>query len=122
MGFGRVALIKEQQFLVIQKCRKNRGWIGGAFVKGRREQVKEHKSGVVTYEHQMFGAVIVHPELEEVIPLAPEPIQKQDGSSKNDCERNAARRLLAKIRCEHPHLKLIVVKDGLASNGPTCGT
>lgn len=81
-------------------------------------QVKEHKSGVVTYEHQMLGAVIVHPDLKEVIPLAPEPIHKQDGSTKNDCERNAARRLLAKIRREHPHLKLIVVEDGLASNGP----
>jgi hypothetical protein len=81
-------------------------------------QVKEHKSGVVTYEHQMLGAVIVHPDLKEVIPLAPEPIQKQDGSTKNDCERNAARRLLAKIRREHPRLKLIVVEDGLASNAP----
>jgi len=81
-------------------------------------QVKEHNSGVVTYEHQMLGAVVVHPELKEVSPLAPEPIRKQDGSTKNDCERNAARRLLAKIRREHPHLKLIVVEDGLASNGP----
>jgi hypothetical protein len=81
-------------------------------------QVKEHKNGTVTYEHQMLGAVIVHPEIKEVIPLAPEPIQKQDGSTKNDCERNAARRLLAKIRQEHPRLKLIVVEDGLASNGP----
>jgi hypothetical protein len=81
-------------------------------------QVKEHKNGTVTYEHQMLGAVIVHPDIKEVIPLAPEPIQKQDGSSKNDCERNAARRLLAKIRREHPRLKLTVVEDGLASNGP----
>ena len=81
-------------------------------------QVKEHKDGTVTYEHQMLGAAIVHPDIKEVIPLAPEPIQKQDGSSKNDCERNAARRLLAKIRREHPRLKLIVVEDGLASNGP----
>jgi len=81
-------------------------------------QVKEHKNGTVTYEHQMLGAVIVHPDLKEVIPLAPEPIQKQDGSRKNDCERNAARRLLAKIRREHPRLKLIVVEDGLASNAP----
>jgi len=81
-------------------------------------QVKEHKSGVVTYEHQMLAAVIVHPDLKEVIPLAPEPIQKQDGSTKNDCERNAARRLLGKIRQEHPRLKLIVIEDGLASNGP----
>jgi len=81
-------------------------------------QVKEHKNGTVTYEHQMLGAVLVHPDLREVIPLAPEPIQKQDGSTKNDCERNAARRLLAKIRREHPRLKLIVVEDGLASNAP----
>jgi hypothetical protein len=81
-------------------------------------QVKEHKNGTVTYEHQMLAAVIVHPDLKEVIPLAPEPIQKQDGSTKNDCERNAARRLLQKIRREHPRLKLIVVEDGLASNGP----
>ncbi|MGA2069456.1 MAG: hypothetical protein ABSG86_31180 [Thermoguttaceae bacterium] len=81
-------------------------------------QVKEHKDGTVTYGHQMLAAVIVHPNIKEVIPLAPEPIQKQDGSTKNDCERNAARRLLAKIRREHPRLKLIVVEDGLASNGP----
>jgi hypothetical protein len=81
-------------------------------------QVKEHKNGTVTYEHQLLAAVIVHPDIKEVIPLAPEPIQKQDGSTKNDCERNAARRLLAKIRREHPRLKLIVVEDGLASNGP----
>ena len=76
------------------------------------------KTGEVTYEHQMLAAVIVHPDLKEVIPLAPEPIQKQDGSTKNDCERNAARRLLRKIRQQHPHLKLIVVEDGLSSNGP----
>ncbi len=81
-------------------------------------QVKRHKNGTVTYEHQMLGAVLVHPDLREVIPLAPEPIQKQDGNAKNDCERNAAKRLLRKIRQQHPHLKLIVVEDGLASNGP----
>jgi len=81
-------------------------------------QVKEHKDGSVTYQHQMLGAVIVHPDIKEVIPLAPEPIQKQDGAAKNDCERNAAKRLLPKIRRQHPHLKFIVVEDGLASNGP----
>ena len=60
----------------------------------------------------------MHPDHKEVIPLAPEPIQKQDGSSKNDCERNAAKRLLGKIRQEHPRLKLLVVEHGLASNAP----
>ena len=76
------------------------------------------KTGEVTYQHQMLGAVLLHPDHREVIPLAPEPIQKQDGTSKNDCERNAAKRLLRHIRKEHPRLKLIVVEDALASNGP----
>jgi len=79
---------------------------------------KHHKDGHVTYYHQMLGAVVVHPEQREVFPLAPEPIVKGDGATKNDCERNAAKRLLVDVRREHPHLKLIVVEDGLASNGP----
>lgn len=79
---------------------------------------KHHRSGRVTYYHQMLGAVLVHPEQREVIPLAPEPILKQDGQRKNDCERNAAKRLLTRLRREHPHLKCIVVEDALASNGP----
>jgi hypothetical protein len=76
------------------------------------------QTGEVTYQHQMLAAVMVHPDHREVIPLAPEPIEKQDGCEKNDCERNAAKRLLRRIRQEHPHLKLIVVEDGLASNAP----
>jgi len=76
------------------------------------------ETGEVTYQHQMLSAAIIHPDHKEVIPLAPEPITKQDGSTKNDCERNAAKRLLRKIRQEHPHLKLLVVEDGLASNAP----
>jgi len=76
------------------------------------------RSGVITYHHQMLGAAIVHPDSREVIPLAPEPIVKQDGTTKNDCERNACRRLLEKTRREHPHLKLIVIEDALASNAP----
>ena len=60
----------------------------------------------------------MHPDHREVFPLAPEPILKPDGSTKNDCERNAAKRLLSELRRVHPHLKLIVVEDGLASNAP----
>jgi hypothetical protein len=81
-------------------------------------QKVDKQTGEITYYHQMLGAVLVHPDHREVIPLAPEPIEKQDGSEKNDCERNAAKRLLRHIREEHPHLKLIVVEDGLASNAP----
>src|ERR687892_1739278 len=80
--------------------------------------IKHARSGEVSYYHQLLGAVIVHPEKRGVIPLAPEPITRQDGASKNDCERNAAKRLLSALRREHPHLKLIVVEDVLAANGP----
>jgi hypothetical protein len=76
------------------------------------------KTGEITYHHQMLAAALVHPDLKQVIPLAPEAIIKQDGNNKNDCERNAGKRLLEKIREEHPHKELIVVEDGLASNAP----
>jgi len=79
---------------------------------------KHHRDGTTTYYHQMLGAVLVHPEHKEVFALAPEPILKPDGAQKNDCERNAAKRLLTALRRAHPHLKLIVVEDGLASNAP----
>ena len=48
----------------------------------------------------------------------PEPIVKQDGSEKNDCERNAAKRFVTKFRRDHPHLKVIVTEDSLSSNAP----
>jgi len=79
---------------------------------------KHHRDATTTYYHQMLGAVLVHPEHKEVFALAPEPILKPDGAKKNDCERNAAKRLLSDVRRAHPHLKLIVVEDGLASNAP----
>ena len=80
--------------------------------------VKEHQNGTKTYYHQMFGACIVHPEKKNVIPLCPEVILNQDGNSKNDCERNACKRFLEKFRREHPHLKAILVEDGLSSTAP----
>lgn len=79
---------------------------------------KHHRNGNVTYSHQLLGATLVHPDLKEVIPLAPEPIINQDGHTKNDCERNATRRWLKRFRQEHPHLPVIVVEDGLSANAP----
>jgi Transposase DDE domain len=79
---------------------------------------KVHRNGSITYSHQMLGAAIIHPDFREVIPLMPEPIVQQDGTDKNDCERNAAKRFLVKLRQDHPHLKFIVTEDGLSSNAP----
>jgi hypothetical protein len=79
---------------------------------------KVHRNGSVTYAHQMLGAALIHPEVRAVIPLMPEPIVKQDGADKNDCERNAAKRLVGKLRQDHPHLKFIITEDSLSSNAP----
>ena len=79
---------------------------------------KHHRNGTVTYSHQMLGAALIHPDKREVIALMPEPIVKQDGSEKNDCERNAAKRFVAKFRRDHPNLKVIVTEDSLSSNAP----
>jgi hypothetical protein len=80
--------------------------------------IKCHRDGSKTYYHQMMSAAIVHPDRATVIPFCPEPITNQDGSEKNDCERNAAERLYRHIRREHPHLPIIVTEDALGSNGP----
>ena len=76
------------------------------------------RSGKTIYTHQMLGGAIVHPERREVIPLAPEPIIKQDGTEKNDCERNAAKRFLAKLRQDYPRLPFIIIEDALSANAP----
>src|SRR5918992_4634864 len=79
---------------------------------------KYHRNGTVTYSHQMLGAALIHPDKREVIPFMPEPIVKQDGTEKNDCERNAAKRFVTKFRQDHPHLQVIVTEDSLSSNAP----
>jgi hypothetical protein len=79
---------------------------------------KHHKDGRVSYYHQILAAVIAHPGMKQVIPLCPDPITKQDGTTKNDCERNAAHRLLQDLKREHPRLKLTIVSDAIASNAP----
>lgn len=79
---------------------------------------KRKKKEDTQYYQQMLGAAIVHPDQRVVLPLCPEMIIKQDGTTKQDCERNAAQRFLKDFRCEHPHLKCVVIEDGISSNGP----
>jgi len=79
---------------------------------------KEHRDGRISYHHQILAAVIARPGLKQVIPLCPEPITKQDGVVKNDCERNAFNRFLDDLKREHPRLKLTMVSDALSANAP----
>ncbi len=80
---------------------------------------KNKKTGeTIGYYQQLLGAALVHPDFKEVVPLIPEMIIKQDGDTKNDCERNAAKRFLEKFRKDHPHLPICITEDGLSANAP----
>ena len=72
----------------------------------------------IRYHHQILQAAIVCPGTRQVIPLAPEPVQNSDGQEKQDCEINAGKRMLKKIRQTHPKLRIVIGGDGLYSKQP----
>ncbi len=79
---------------------------------------KKHRNGSLTYHHQMLGAVWVQAGEKTVFPVAVEPIVRQDGCEKNDCERNAAKRLVPQIRQVLPTEKVLITFDALYANAP----
>lgn len=86
-------------------------------------KVHRNKKGDITkttYHHQALAAVMAHYDHKEVFPVACEPIVRQDGQTKNDCELNGSKRLLPVVRqmLPHPAYELLGVFDGLYPNGP----
>jgi hypothetical protein len=79
---------------------------------------RHHQNGEVSYYHQLLAAVLVHPDQKQVLPLFPEAITHQDGTTKNDCEANAGKRLLKELRTALPDWPLMVVQDSLSATGP----
>ena len=79
---------------------------------------RTHRNGEVSYYHAGLAAALVNPAQAEVFPLDFEPILKQDGAQKNDCERNAAKRLCAQLHERYHDLPLLLVEDALYANAP----
>ena len=79
---------------------------------------RTRRDGHSEYYHQLLGAAIVHPDKPQVLPLFPETMTRQDGGRKNDCELNAAKRLLPALREAFPQRRFIVLEDDLYANGP----
>lgn len=77
-----------------------------------------HKNGRTTYSHKILTPVVAAPGNTRVIPLDPEFIIPQDGSEKQDCELNAAKRWISR----HASLcsKAIILGDDLFSREPFC--
>jgi hypothetical protein len=72
----------------------------------------------VRFAHKIVQPALMKPGIRQVIPLAPEEVRNTDGSDKQDCEINAAKRLLARMHQSHPKLSFIIVADGLYSKQP----
>jgi len=79
---------------------------------------RTHRNGETSYHHAGLTAVLVHPDREEVFTLDFEPILDADGTKKNDCERNAAKRHCQDLDERYPDLKPILVEDAPYANAP----
>lgn len=79
---------------------------------------KKHKSGETTFHHNALQAALVHPKIKQAIPIGVEDIRNEDGTKKQDCEINAAKRLIPELKKQHPQLDIILLADGLFSNHP----
>lgn len=76
------------------------------------------KSNGKEYYHQALVGSFVSPKLKQVLPAFIEAIAKEDGSTKNDCEINAAKRFISKFSKHYCHLNLVIVADSLYSKSP----
>lgn len=71
-----------------------------------------------TYSHAVLQGAIMHPDKKQVLPVMPEEITNKDGSKKQDCETNAAKRFIQRLRQAHPRQSFILGGDGLMSHQP----
>jgi CRISPR/Cas system CSM-associated protein Csm3 (group 7 of RAMP superfamily) len=69
---------------------------------------------VKSYSHQVLVPAIVNLKLKEILPLMPEEIRNEDGKEKQDCEINAAKRLIPKLK--QYDLPFILCGDAVFAN------
>jgi hypothetical protein len=81
-------------------------------------QTRKRANGAVESYHSMLAATIVAPGHAMVVPLMPEFIAKPDGAEKQDCERNAAKRWLARHSKRMEPLRPIYLGDDLFACQP----
>ncbi len=79
---------------------------------------RRRSDGGVECFHAFLGATMVAPGHHQVLPLPPEFIAPQDGAEKQDCERSAAKRWLARHGRSVAHLRPIFLGDDLFACQP----
>ena len=76
------------------------------------------KNEDIHYSHQIVSATLVKAGSHQVLPLDVEEVRNEDGTEKQDCEINAAKRLIKRVRQEHRQLSLIINGDALYAHEP----
>jgi hypothetical protein len=75
--------------------------------------------GRVHYSHRIVGATVVRAGSHQVLPLDVEEVRNATAeSAPQDCELTAGKRLITRLRQEHPQMALIVIGDDLYSHVP----
>jgi hypothetical protein len=75
--------------------------------------------GRVHYTHKIVGATVVRAGSHQVVPLDVEEVRNATAeSAPQDCELTAGKRLITRLRREHPQMALIVIGDDLYSHVP----
>ncbi len=75
--------------------------------------------GRVHYAHKIVGATLVRAGSHQVLPLDVEEVRNATAeSAPQDCELTAGKRLITRLRQEHPQMALIMIGDDLYSHVP----
>jgi hypothetical protein len=79
---------------------------------------RKDKTGEVHYYHNVVGATLVRAGSHDILPLDAEEVRNTDGAEKQDCEINAGKRLIRRLRQEHRQLPILVGGDDLYAHEP----
>ena len=87
-------------------------------IKCQQCSTRRRSDGGTEYFHTFLAASLVAPGHKQVLPLPPAFIAPQDGAEKQDCERNAAKRWLARHGASFARLRPVYLGDDLFACQP----
>lgn len=83
-------------------------------------QTQRTNDGQTLYKHSAITPVVVAPQQRHVLAYVPEFVVPQDGHEKQDCERAATQRWLAREQAHLQRYRAVLMGDDLYSNQPLC--
>ena len=79
---------------------------------------RSQSDGTISYRHSILSATLIKPRSHQILPIDAEPILNSDGNEKQDCEINAGKRLIERLRREHARLDMLILGDAMFAHEP----